>query len=231
MEDSTLQASQGVERTYENSFSKPIIRYGMMTLLLSIPLCFFPCLYLWLVYGAMPPLSVILMGWFLVASIYGVEYFMTPISYYPILGNAGTYMAFLSGNIANMKVPCAIVAQEAVGVNAGTNAGEIVATLGQVGATITSLVICTVAAIVGSVLLSYLPGVVLTALDFVLPAIFGGLFAIFAVRHPLFGVWGLGMAIFLLAVVKVLPTWLVVITCSFTTIGFALFYTKVVKKK
>lgn len=156
---------------------------------------------------------------------------MTPISYYPILGNAGTYMAFLSGNIANMKVPCAIVAQEVTGVKAGTEGGEIVATLGQIGATLVNLVICTIAAISGSLLLSVLPPIVLTALDYVLPAIFGGLFAIFAVRYPVFAIWGAAVAVLLLVVFPVLPTWLVVVLCSFTTIGFAIVYTKSKEKR
>lgn len=211
---------------FENAFAKPIIHYGMMTLFLAVPLCFIPCIYLWIAHDALPPLGVILTGWFLSASVYGVEYFMTPISYYPILGNAGTYMAFLSGNIANMKVPCAIVAQEATGVEPGTNGGEIIATLGQIGATITNLIICTVAAVAGNYFFGLFPDIVLTALNFVLPAIFGGLFAMFAVRYPKFAVWGVTVAILLLAVIKILPTWLVVILCSFTTIGFAMFVTK-----
>ena len=39
---------------YEKSFTKPIIRYGSLTNLLAIPLCFIPAIYLWLVKGAFP---------------------------------------------------------------------------------------------------------------------------------------------------------------------------------
>lgn len=220
------QVHETADSAFDIAFGKPIIRYGMLTLLLAIPLCFLPSLYLAVAYNAMPPVGVILTAWFLCASVYGVEYFMTPISYYPILGNAGTYMAFLSGNISNMKVPCAMVAQEATGVAQGTNAGEIIATLGQIGATIVNLVICTIAAIAGNYLFNIFPPIILTALDFVLPSIFGGLFAMFAVRHPKFAMWGVAVAVLLIVVVKGLPTWLIVILCSFTTIGFALFTSK-----
>ena len=38
-----------------------------------------------------------------------VLWFVEPISYFPVVGAAGTYMAFLSGNISNMRIPCASI--------------------------------------------------------------------------------------------------------------------------
>lgn len=213
---------QNDTRTYDDIFTKRIIRAGMATLLIAAPLSFLPALYLWIRYDAIPSVTTIMTAWFMIASIYGVEYFMTPISYFPILGKSGTYMAFLSGNIANMRVPCAIVAQDVIGVQAGTHAGEIVATVGMAGSIITNLVVTTIAAIAGNALISVFPPIILTALDYVLPAIFGGLFALFAVRYPKYAVFTVCVAVLLIGVVKVLPTWLVVVTCSFSTIGFAL---------
>ena len=56
---------------------------------------------------------------------------MEPISYFLIVGVAGTYMAFVSGNISNLRIPCAMIAQKAAGVEPGTDKGSIVATLGM----------------------------------------------------------------------------------------------------
>lgn len=220
-----------MEQSYENIFTRPIIRYGRLTLLLSIPLCFVPAIYLAVRYGAMPSVSTIFTAWFMIASIYGVEYFMTPISYFPILGVSGTYLAFLSGNIANMRVPCAIVAQEAVGVKPATKEGELVATLGMAGSVVINLIVVTLCAVAGNFIISILPPIILTALDYVLPSIFGGLFTIFAVRYPKYAVWGVAIAVLLLGIIKVLPTWAVVVLCSFTTIGFALVTSKLESKK
>lgn len=208
--------------SYEFEFAQPIVRTGMWTLLVSAPLCFLPALYLWWNYGAIPSVGTIFTAWFMIASIYGVEYFMTPISYFPLLGVSGTYMAFLSGNIANMRVPCAIVAQEVLEVEPGTRAGEIVATLGMAGSIITNLIVVTVAAIGGSYLISLFPPIILEALNYVLPSIFGGLFAIFAVKHPKYAIFAILIASFLLGIIKTLPTWSVVVICSFSTIAFAL---------
>lgn len=209
--------------SYEEVFTKKIIKTGRWTLLGAIPLCLLPALYLWFKYGAIPPVKTILTAWFMIASIYGVEYFATPISYFPILGMSGTYMSFLSGNIANVRVPCAVVAQDVIGVKGGTNEGELVATLGIAGSIITNLIVVTIAALAGNVLIPYFPPVVMKAFDYVLPAIFGALFSLFAVKYPKYGIFGMAISAFLVIVIGVLPTWLVVPLCSFTTIGYAIY--------
>lgn len=220
-----------VSQSYKEAFSDPIIKLGKLTLLLAVPLSFLPPLYLGFRYDAFPPIKNILTAWFLVATIYGVEYFMTPISYYPILGNAGTYMAFLSGNIANVRVPCAIVAQEAVGVSPGTEEGEVVATLGMAGSIITNLIVVTIAAFAGNTIIGFLPETVTDAFNYVLPAIFGALFALFAIKYPRFAAFGMALAITLVFVIGTLPTVLVVPICSFGTIAFAIWLTKRDQKK
>lgn len=213
-------------QSYDELFTKEIIKAGKWTLLLAIPFCFFPALYLWIRYGAIPDIKTILTGWFMIASIYGAEYIVTPISYFPILGISGTYMAFLSGNIANMRVPCAVVAQDVVGVEAGTPEAEIVATLGMAGSIITNIIVVTIAAFAGKTLFNYFPPVVIESLDYVLPAIFGALFSLFAVKYPKYGVFGIGIAAFFLGIVKVIPTFLLVPLCVFSTIGFSIFLNK-----
>ncbi len=211
------------KKNFDDIFTKEIIKAGKWTLLLAIPFCFFPPLYLWIRYGAIPDVKTILTGWFLIASIYGAEYFVTPISYFPILGVSGTYMAFLSGNIANMRVPCAVVAQDVLGVESGTPEAEIVATLGMAGSIITNIIVVTIAAFAGKTLFNYFPPIVIEALDFVLRSIFGALFALFAVKYPKYGVFGISIAAVLLGVVKVIPTILLVPICVFSTIGFSMY--------
>lgn len=215
--DSNLNNS----KTFDGVFSNEIVKTGRWTLLLAVPLCFLPALYIWIRYGAVPEVKTIMTGWFLIASVYGVEYIVTPISYYPILGNAGTYMAFLSGNIANVRVPCAVVAQDVIGVKAGTPEGEVVATLGMAGSIITNGIVVTIAALAGKTLFNYFPPIVIDALAYVLPAIFGALFALFAVKYPKYGAFAITISAVLLGIVKVLPTFLVIPICVFSTIGYA----------
>lgn len=212
--------------SYEEIFTKKIIKTGMWTLLLAAPLSLLPGIYLWIKYGAIPPIKTIFTAWFTIVTIYGVEYFMTPISYFPILGMSGTYMAFLSGNIANVRVPCAIVAQDVLDVKPGTNEGELIATMGMAGSILTNLIVVTVAAVGGSFLIGYFPPIVIRAFDYVLPAIFGGLFSLFAVKFPKYAIFAITLALILIIGIGVLPTWVVVPICTFGTIGFSMYSTK-----
>lgn len=117
-------------------------------------------------------------------SIYIVE----PISYFPILGIPGTYLTFLSGNTSNMRVPCSSVAQEAAGVEMGTEEGSIISTIGIATSILVNIVILTVGAVAGSVILNILPAPVKEALNFLLPALFGAVFGQFAATRPKLGV-------------------------------------------
>lgn len=206
---------------YEHGFTRPVVTAGRLTLLAAIPLSFLPILYLWLQHGLIPPVGVILTGWFLIASIYGSWYVIEPISYFPVLGTAGTYMAFLSGNIANMRVPCSAVAQEALGVEPGTHKAELVATLGIGGSIVTNLIVVTLAAVGGNALIALVPQDVVSAFDYVLPAIFGALFVMFAMKYPVYGVFAISLTLLLLGVISVLPAWVVIPLTIFSTIGFA----------
>ncbi|CAK7055062.1 hypothetical protein ACF3M2_00090 [Tissierella carlieri] len=209
------------DQAYYENFTKPIIKTGKWTLLLAVAFCFLPAIYLWIRYGALPPVKSIITGWFLIASIYGSYYFIEPISFFPVLGMAGTYMSFLAGNIGNMRVPCAAIAQEALKVEPGSKKAELVATLGIAGSIITNIVIVTIAAIAGNGLMQLFPPVVIKAFEFVLPAIFGSMFAMFAVKYPKYGAFAIGLTLFLLGVVKVLPVYVLIPLCVFSTIIFA----------
>ena len=212
-----------INDSYDESFTKHIISAGRWTLLLAAPLSFLPAIYLWVRYGTIPPLGSILTGWFLIFSIYGSWYIVEPLSYFPILGLSGTYMSFLSGNIANMRVPCAAVAQEVLKVEPGTKKAELVATIGIAGSIITNLIVVTIAAIAGNELFKFFPPVVVKAFDFVLPAIFGALFVMFSIKYPIYGIFAIAVGMFLLGVVKVLPTWAIIPINIFTTIAFAIY--------
>src|SRR5512135_245464 len=117
-------------QVYQDEFSKPIHKVGMITCGLAIIGMFLPPIWLYLEYGVFPPVSAIMVGMGL-ALTYAVPFFIIePISYYPTLGDAGTYMSFLAGNISNMRLPCAAVAQTVAGVEEGTKEGELIATVG-----------------------------------------------------------------------------------------------------
>lgn len=207
---------------YEKSFTKPIIRYGSLTNLLAIPLCFIPAIYLWLVKGAFPGWNNILTGWMYVASMFAIYSIVEPICYFPILGLPGTYMSFLSGNIGNMRVPCAVVAQESLGVEPGTKKAELIATLGIAGSIFTNTIMVTIAAIGGAALMSIFPPVVLTAFKYVSSAIFGAMFAMFASKNLKYGAFAL-VVVMAMLLSKAIPVYIMIPIAVFSTAIFGVF--------
>ena len=86
----------------------------------------------WMVVGsAMMALIVFLLGGF-----------VEVITYAPLLGTSGTYLAFFTGNLVNLKLPCVVNARDSAGVKIGTKEGEIVSSVSVASSTIvTTLVI------------------------------------------------------------------------------------------
>lgn len=203
--------------------------WGRFTLWAVIILTLTLPLYLSYVLGHHPGWSAIMTGFLAYASIVAVVWVVEPISYYPVLGVSGTYLAFLNGNIGNMVLPSAAVAQEVVGAQPGTEKGEITATLAITGAAIVNTTILVFVVLGGSVLLSYLPESVLASFDYVLPAIYGGVIAQFAIQKPSWGIAGivLGLIINLSPIPQAFETFL----CVFGTVAACLLLDKFSKKK
>ena len=167
----------------KTEFDPYIIKWGRFTNLLGIALVFVPCVLL-LVIGARPSWSAVLAGVLMQVSVSGAYYVVEPISYFATLGMSGTYMSFLSGNISNLRVPCSSVAQEAAGVEFGSRPGTIISTIGIGVSVIVNIVILTIGAVGSNVILGLLPEAVTSALNFLLPALFGAVFGQFAVSRP-----------------------------------------------
>ncbi len=169
---------------YSKTYIPSIIKWGKITLLLGIVTSFLPAFVVSFVFGYMPPVSAIIAGTISQISVSGAFYIVEPISYFPILGIPGTYLTFLSGNTSNMRVPCSSVAQEAAGVEMGTEKGSIVSTIGIAVSILVNIVILTVGAVGGNVIIGAMPDGMKAALNFLLPALYGAVFGQFAISRP-----------------------------------------------
>lgn len=199
-----------------------VVRIGIITVLLPAILSFLPCLYLYVRFGVFPPMNVALKSWGMVAAVFGAFYFVEPISYYPILGLSGTYISFLTGNIGNLRLPCSAVAQEVVGVEAGTDEAEIISTLGVSGSVLTNLIFVTIAALAGAALLAAFPAPIALAFKkYTVAAIFGAVFGQFTLKYPLLAVFGLAipLGLYLSGIPFLGQTWFVIVASVFGTIA------------
>ena len=105
-------------------------------------------------------------------------------TYVPMLGAGGSYLAFVTGNITNLKAPAALNALELVGADVKTEEGEVVSTIAiAVSSIVTTLII-----VLGVVLITPLTPilnspVLAPAFDQILPALFGGLGVVYIARN------------------------------------------------
>lgn len=108
------------------------------------------------------------------------------VTYTPMLGAGGTYLSFVSGNITNLKLPCALNALDRSGYKASSEEGEIVSTIAIGASAITTTVILAVGVLAFSPFLGYITAddsIIKPAFDYVIPALFGALGASYFVKH------------------------------------------------
>ena len=175
-------AEMGNNEEIYGAFRKQIIVWGRGTLFAAIVLAFAPPVYLWLAHGLFPGWGNILAGWRGLANAWTISWIFEPMTYFPILGLSGTFVSWLAGNIMNLRIPCSVAAQQAVGVEEGTPEGDVISTLGLTASVVVNIVILIFAAAVGVQVLALLPAGIKASFDFTLPAIIGAMIGSFATR-------------------------------------------------
>ena len=99
-------------------------RYGKIwiwtaaVVVLMVPVAI--CVY----YNAWPSMTAVLKGLLGVAPIYWTVGCIEVLTYTPMLGVGGTYLAFVTGNLTSLKAPSALSAMENAGVKPGSEEGE-----------------------------------------------------------------------------------------------------------
>ena len=178
-----------------NEFRAASHRWGRITIGLGILISLAMPLYISFVMGYHPGFSLIINSFLAYAAVVAIVWFLEPIMYFPVLGVSGTYVAFFTGNISNMCLPAVASCQEAVGVEPGTDKGEIVGTLGISAASLVNKIILIPVILAGLWLLTVIPESVQEVFPYVLPAIFGAVLAQFAGKFPIYGVLALVIGI------------------------------------
>lgn len=170
--------------------------WGRLSLWAVIILTLILPLYISFGLGFHPGWTAILSGFLVYGAIVAPGWIVEPISYYPVLGVSGTYLAFLNGNIGNMCLPATSIAQNVVGAEPGTKKGELTATLAISSAAIVNILFLLFVVLGGSYLVTLMPESLISSFRFALPAIFGGVIAQFAMQKPLWGVIGIALGLF-----------------------------------
>ena len=170
----------------KDRWDKPVNRIGVFTIILCIIATFIPSLYLNIRYGAWAGWDALKSAFAICVIYFGINWFIEPVSYYPALGNAGSYLSWLAGSCAQQRIPAAITAKTALGVEDGSQEAEIVSVTAICGSIVINVIVLTLTAILGSLVLKILPAAVTSALTtYLLPGMFGALLAMFGCSAPL----------------------------------------------
>ena len=151
---------------------------SVMALLIAVPVA------VCIIFGVMPDWAAFGAGLLLTAPLYWVVGIIETITFVPMLGAGGSYLSFVTGNISNLKLPCAINALEQNQVSANSEEGEIISTI----AIATSSIVTTVIIIIGVICIVPLTPileapVLVPAFQQILPALFGGLGVAFVSKN------------------------------------------------
>ena len=166
------------------NYMDSVHRYGRIWgVLVAAVLLAFPLL-LSLIFQTAPNFAVLWKGILATAPMYWAVGIVEIFTYGPMLGAGGTYLSFVTGNISNLKLPCAIDAMERAGVKATSEEGEVISTISIAVSSIVTTLIILVGVICIVPLTPVLESPVLVpAFDMILPALFGGLAVVFISRN------------------------------------------------
>ena len=126
--------------------------------------------------GAYPDLKAAGKGFFSVGLIWMISSIAEFLIYTPMLGSGGGYLAFITGNLINMKIPCAVNARDMVGAKSGTKENEIISTLSIATSSLVTIIVLAAGVALLTPLRPLLQEPVLQpAFDNVVPALFGAM--------------------------------------------------------
>ncbi len=126
--------------------------------------------------GASPDLRAALKGFLSVGLVWTVSSVVEFLVYTPMLGAGGSYLAFITGNLINMKIPCAMNARDMVNAKSGTAENEIISTLSIATSSLVTILVLAASVALLTPLRPVLQSPVLQpAFDNVVPALFGAM--------------------------------------------------------
>ena len=126
--------------------------------------------------GTMPKFSALGKGFLSVGLVWTISSVVEFLVYTPMLGAGGSYLAFITGNLINMKIPCAMNAKDIVGAKSGTTENEIISTLSIATSSLVTIAVLALGVLLLTPLQPVLQSPALQpAFNNVVPALFGAM--------------------------------------------------------
>lgn len=173
-----------MKKINERPYIEGVHYYGRLWgIILALLILAFPVV-LMIAFGAKPQTGPLIKGLFATVPMYWAVGIVEVFTYVPMLGAGGTYLSFVTGNISNLKLPCAVDAMERADVKASSEEGEVISTIAIAVSSIVTTLIILIGVICIVPLTPILEAPVLKpAFDMILPALFGGLAVVFVSKN------------------------------------------------
>lgn len=179
--------------------------------------------------GAYPNMAATAKGFASVGLVWMVSSIAEFLIYTPMLGSGGGYLAFITGNLINMKIPCAVNARDTVGAKTGTKENEIISTLSIATSSLVTIIVLALGVAALTPLRPMLEMKELQpAFDNVVPALFGAMAYKYYRKNMKIAVFPLIIMsiLFILVPSLVGSTSFMIIPSGAIAIGVAFFYYK-----
>ncbi|MDO9628965.1 MAG: hypothetical protein Q7I99_03605 [Acholeplasmataceae bacterium] len=171
-----------MKRSYQDQlhYEGRIWMLGALGLFISAPLL------ISMITGVWPTFAHFLPGFIATAVIFWPVTTIEVFTFTPMLGTGSSYLAFVTGNLTSLKVPAALNAQDALGIEKGTEEGDVISTI----AVASSSIITTLIILVGALLIIPLTPILESealkpAFDNIIPALFGALGIVYIMKRVL----------------------------------------------
>ena len=164
------------KKTFFEHYNARTHLYGRIGLTLGIIMMLGCPFVMGMVLHTTPNMPAFWKGFAQVAAVYIPSCIVEFLIYTPMLGSGGSYLAFITGNLINMKIPCMMNAKDITGAETGTPESEIVSTLAIAASAMTTTAVVALGVLLLIPLQPVLSSPVLApAFDNVVPALFGAM--------------------------------------------------------
>lgn len=173
------------QREFLDNYNRQIHRLGRFTLIVSALLLIGVPFFFGIILKAMPSPGGFAAGIAKVAAIYVPVSIAEFLIYVPMLGAGASYLTFLTGNVTNLKIPCAINSRDIAGVADNSPESEIISTLSVSTSALVTMAVIFAGVLLMTPLQPVLQSPVLApAFDTVVPALFGALGLKYFLKSP-----------------------------------------------
>ena len=183
-----------MDRQAYESYLKTTHRLGRLVSVVTLVLLVGAPFAIGLILGTAPDLGAVARGFLSVGLVWTISSVVEFLVYTPMLGAGGSYLAFITGNLINMKIPCAVNAKELTGAKSGTAENEVISTLSIATSSLVTILVLALGVALMIPLQPVLESPVLApAFDNVVPALFGAMAWKYYRKSPILALIPLGV--------------------------------------